>query len=99
MATMSIVCIQLAEKMKDCGLDPNNARTFGILAGFDKAHLVVCFSQFAPSSSGGLREIYTCVSMHDHWLLNLSDLKQGRMTNQIDPSQYFKFDFTMFNDN
>lgn len=72
MTNMSVSCIQLAEQMKNCGLDPADARTFGILVGQDKAHLLICFPTMVLSSAHTTNEVYTCVCMNDAWFLDFS---------------------------
>lgn len=72
MTNMTVSCIQLAEQMKNCGLEPEDARTFGILVGQDKFHLIVCFPLVVPSTETGAREIYTYVCMSDNWFLDLT---------------------------
>lgn len=101
MTTLSISCIELADKMKKSDLDPVNAKTFGLLIGFDKVHILACFPQFVPSKTtgSGKRDIYTCVYMHDHWFLDFTELKKGRMTNQMDSSLSMNFEFSIFNEN
>lgn len=73
---MAISCIRMAERLRDCGVDPAISRSFGLLIGGDSVQFAVCHPVFERTKNGR-RAIFASVSMHEHWFCTFKQTWDG----------------------
>jgi len=68
---MTIACIRLCEMLQRVGVDPSNAKTFGMLVGGTKVQLLVAHPVIKDSADGKVSEIHVVITVKGHWNMSL----------------------------